>query len=50
MDKARLKKAYGGKGLGMVDLIPGVRDLPTPLRFVLMVVCVCIFMVLLWML
>jgi hypothetical protein len=36
------KEAYGSwSGLGLFDLIPGVRDLPFPVRFVLMAVVVC---------
>jgi hypothetical protein len=35
------KEAFGSwNGLGVFDLIPGIRDLPTPLRFLLMAVSV----------
>jgi hypothetical protein len=40
-------EAYGTwKGLGLFDLIPGIRDLPYPVRFILMLIIVtllCLF-------
>ena len=35
------KEAYGSLGgMGLFDLIPGIRDLPTPLRFLLLILVV----------
>ena len=43
------KEAYGSwSGLGLFDLIPGIRDLPYSIRFILMVIVVtllCLFVV-----
>jgi hypothetical protein len=35
------KEAYGSwGGMGLFDLIPGIRDLPTPLRLLLVIIVV----------
>ncbi|MFH1565872.1 MAG: hypothetical protein ABIB98_01580 [bacterium] len=40
-EEKTLKKAYlSWKGLGLFDLIPGVRDLPYVVRFILMAITV----------
>jgi hypothetical protein len=36
------KEAYSWGGLGLFDLIPGVRDLPYPARLTLMIVTVVV--------
>lgn len=37
------KEAYGTwGGLGLFDLLPGIRDLPYPVRLLLMAVVVCL--------
>lgn len=33
----RIDKAWSWQGLGIIDLIPGVRDLPYPVKFILMI-------------
>ena len=33
-----VREAYSWKGLGVIDLLPGVRDLPYPARFVIAVI------------
>ena len=44
--KKTVKKAYlSWKGLGLFDLIPGVRDLPYVVRFLLMVITVIVVVV-----
>lgn len=41
-----VKDAYGSwKGLGLFDLIPGIRDLPYPVRFVLMLIVVALLVI-----
>jgi len=41
-----VKEAYGSwSGLGLFDLIPGIRDLPYPARFALMLVFVVVVVV-----
>jgi len=41
-----VKEAYGSwKGLGLLDLIPGIRDLPYPVRFILMICIVTVLVI-----
>jgi len=41
-----VKDAYGSwKGLGLIDLIPGIRDLPYPVRFILMIIVVALLVI-----
>ena len=41
------KEAYfSWQGMGLFDLIPGIRDLPYPIRFILMAITVTVVVVL----
>ena len=41
-----VKEAYcSWKGLGVFDLIPGIRDLPYPVRFILMICTVTVLVI-----
>jgi uncharacterized membrane protein YvbJ len=40
-----VKEAYGSKGLGLLDLIPGIRDLPYPVRLILMIIVVTLLVI-----
>jgi len=41
-----VKEAYGSmKGLGLFDLIPGIRDLPYPVRLILAVIAVALIVI-----
>ncbi len=41
-----VKEAYGSwKGLGVFDLIPGIRNLPYPVRLILMICTVTVLVI-----
>lgn len=44
--KKTMRQAYSKGGLGVIDLIPGVRDLPYGVRLVLMIILVAFLLIL----
>ena len=41
-----VKETYGSwKGLGLLDVIPGIRNLPYPVRFTLMIIAVALLVI-----
>ena len=40
-----INEAYSWKGLGLFDLIPGIRDLPFPVRLIMMIIVVAVLLI-----